>query len=140
MRELACCDISAVAISFVPIVAEGFSLTVSARLLPFALAFAFAFTTAFSTFWSGPALLPKPLWGVLVNLPISRFAGRVSRSVARYSASIAPHLSYTRLSVPVHDGEAGVSFLPTTFVHLNSSSFCELVGVDEFETELGIVR
>ncbi len=140
MRELARCSISAVPISFVPIVAEGFSLTVSARLLSFALAFAFAFAAAFTTFRSDPALLPKPLWGVFVNLPISCFTGRVSRSVARYSASIAPHLSYTRLSVSVHDGEAGVSFLSAAFIHLHSSSFCELVGVDEFETELGIVR
>ncbi len=66
MRELARFSISAVPVPFVPIVAEGFSLTVSSRLLPFA--FAFPFAAAFSTLWSGPALLPKPLWGVFVNL------------------------------------------------------------------------
>ncbi len=138
MREVVRCCVPAVAIALAPVVAEGLRLTVSALPLAFALAFALAAT--FPTPLRGSALPPKPFGGFFVNFPFFRFAGRISRSVASNTTSVTPHLLHPGLGVPIHDREARVFLFFRLIVHLTSSPFSKLIGIDEFLAQLCVVR
>ncbi len=74
-----------------------------------------------------------------MDLPLFPLTGCISRSMATYSAAVASHLTSARLSVPIHDGEARVSFLSATFIHLFSPSLSKLIGADELKAKFGIV-
>ncbi len=78
--------------------------------------------------------------GFCVNFPFFRFAGRITRSVARNTTSVTPHLPHPGLGVPIHDREARVPFLPRLLVHLTSSPFSKLIGIDDFLAQLCVVR
>ena len=75
-----------------------------------------------------------------MNLPFSPLTGRVSCSMTSNSAAVASNLASARLVMPVHDGEARVSFLSAFLVHLIPPSFSKLIGADELEAELRIIR
>ena len=75
-----------------------------------------------------------------MNFSFFPFAGGVSSAVAFHTTTVTALVSWARLSVPVHDGEARVSFLPALFIHFHPAPFRKLPGIDQFEAELGIVR
>ena len=75
-----------------------------------------------------------------MNLSFSSLTGWVSCAMASNSAAIASNLASARLVMPVHDGEARVSFLSAFLVHLISSSLSKLIGADELETKFRIGR
>ena len=134
MSELASGGVAAVTCPFAPILAERSALHASAFLLPFA--FALTTAAAFPAPLRVPTLLPEPFRSVLVNFSFFPFAGGVPSAVAFHTTTVTALVSWARLSVPVHDGEAGVSFLPTLLVHFHPAPFGELIGVDELETKL----
>ena len=138
MSELAGGGVATVTSSFAPILAERSTLHASAFLLPFA--FALTTAAAFPASLRVPTLLPEPFRSVLVNFSFLPFAGGIPSAVALHSTTVTALVSWAGLSVPVHDGEAWVSFLPTLFVHFNPSPFGELIGVDELETKLRVIR
>ncbi len=122
MGEIARCSVAAVLpVAFAPVVTEGLRFSVSALLLSFA--FAFAFSATFPTSLRCPALLSKPLRSFFVNFSFFRSAGWISRAVTAPPATVSFHLFGIGLGVAVHDGEAGVPFLPTLLVHFSSSPF-----------------
>ncbi len=75
-----------------------------------------------------------------MNLSFSPLTGWVSCTMATDSAAVTFHLASARLIMPIHDGEARVSFLPVPLIHLFSPSLSKLIGTDELKAEFGIVR
>jgi hypothetical protein len=98
--EIARCGISAIAVAFNPVVAEGLRFTIPALLL----SFAFSFPTTFAASLRGPALLPEPLGSFFMNFSFSSFAGWIPRAVAAHTATVTLHLSHAWLCVTVRDG------------------------------------
>ena len=135
MREVAGSSVATISISFAPIVAQRFGISIAVATF---LSLAFAFT--FAAFARRTTLLPVPFRGIFMDLPLPPFTGWISSPMASNSASIAPNLASARLVVSIHDGEARVSFLPTPFVHFISPPVSKLIGSDELEPELGIIR
>ena len=131
MSELAGGGVATVTSSFAPILAERSTLHASAFLLPFA--FALTTAAAFPAPLRVPTLLPEPFRSVLVNFSFFPFAGGISSAVAFHTTAVTALVSWARLSVPVHDGEARVSFLPALLVHFHPSPFRKLPGIGEFE-------
>jgi hypothetical protein len=80
-----------------------------------------------------PTLLPEPFRSILVNFSFLSFAGGVSRAVSFHTTTVTALVSWARLSVPVHEGEARVTFLPALLVHFYPSPFRKLPGIDELE-------
>ena len=75
-----------------------------------------------------------------MNLSFSSLTGWVSCAMASNSAAIASNLASARLVMPIHDGEARVSFLSAFLVHLIPPSLSKPIGADELEAELSIIR
>ena len=75
-----------------------------------------------------------------MDLPFSSLTGWISCSMATDSAAVASHLASARLGMPIHDGEARVSFLSSPLVHFFPPSISKLIGTDELESQLNIVR
>ena len=134
MGELAVGTIAAIAVACAPVLAQRSSRAVPSFLL--SLAFALALAASLAAF----VLLSVPFRSVFMNFSILPSAGRISSAVPFGAASVAGLISGAGLGMAVHDGEAWVSFLPTLFIHFISSSLSKQVGVDEFESKLGIVR
>ena len=138
MSELAGGGVATVPCPFAPVLAEWFPPHASSLLLPFA--FTLSVAAASPAFLRAPALLPEPFRSVPVNFSFLSFAGGISGAVALHSTSVTALIPWARLSVPVHDGEARVTLLPTFLVHFYPAPFRKLPGIDEFKTKLCIVR
>jgi hypothetical protein len=119
VRKVARCCIAAIAIPLAPVVTDRFGGAVS---LTAHLSFSFAFAFTFTPLGSCPILLPEPFRSILVYLTVLSFTGWVSGAMPVDPTPIAAHLAGTRLGVTIHDGEARVTLLAASLIHLTTPS------------------
>jgi hypothetical protein len=71
--------------------------------------------------------------------PVAR-AADIAVVTASDAATVTLHLPPPGLGVAIHDREARVPFLSCLLVHFASSSLTQLIGADEFSSQLRVVR